>query len=74
MSELFQTCTISSTPPAPANDCRYFILAYWGAGGRWKIHKTTHPLPDCDTILREIQQLRDNGWSYITVCQLPEIK
>lgn len=38
----------------PPMKCPFVVVAYWGAGGWWKISKQLWETPDCDGQLREV--------------------
>lgn len=49
----------------------YVILAYYGAGGWWKVHKELFASPTGPLIEGEISILRKKGWSHIKIVKLP---
>ena len=52
-------------------DYPYFIVAYWPAGGWWKIQTQLYGGPDCEIIQRDMKELQRKGWCNIRVCKLP---
>jgi len=69
MTDLFPN--IVSRAPAPPCKYPYFVVAYWGKGGWWKVMERLYVSPDCHDCVHEIERLSSNGWSHVTVMRLP---
>lgn len=68
MSELFPAI-VSLAPPPPCKT-PFFIAAVW-KGRFWKLWNAEYESPDCQKCVNELDRLRANGWSHITVLRLP---
>ena len=50
----------------------YFLVAYWPRGGYWSIRPNiTADSPNHPLLLREINELQNSGWLFITIMRLP---
>ena len=72
MTDLFPNI-VSCAPAPPPKPCEfpYFIAAYWGKGGWWRIMDELYESPTGPACVNEIERLTQNGWSHVTVLRLP---
>ncbi len=66
---------VERKPDPPPEPCLwpYFLVAYWPRKRLWKIDCYDHYQEEDDPqIARDIRDLRDKGWTHVTVMRLPE--
>jgi hypothetical protein len=61
---------IDVPPTPPTNRFPYFLRASY-MGRYWKNFKETYASDDCPEIQRQIERLRDDGWQFIHIVQVP---
>jgi len=71
MRELLSEIELAATAHKPV-PCMWplYVVAYWPAGQRWKIHPQTFARNDTE-MTRFTELLSDRGWTHITVLRLP---
>lgn len=59
---------------APRRNSRpIFVVAYWPKGNWWKIHPELFSSTGLPIFVDYVNDLREKGWTHVTVCQLPDL-